>query len=229
MTAKLQREVKIEGLGEVYKVEAPFDEALNSFRAGMIYPLSARDFAFARMQTGKGSSLSNEGTYVREAVLYTPNVVANPALIVRESPLLERLHSQKATETNHIRGDYSVETGEFKEKAIEDRSKRAEERRVFFLRDRNNFEIPTDEFSKNDLVTWLFQDQTKAYGEFLRSAGIENFSVEVLNPVYVNRQESSFIRQLWFPALSEGIDLGGYGRSLAYGVRVHGVDKTISV
>ncbi len=30
MTAKLQREVKVEGLGEVYKVEAPFDQSLAS-------------------------------------------------------------------------------------------------------------------------------------------------------------------------------------------------------
>ena len=188
-------------------------------------PLSARDFAFARMQAGKGSSLSNEGAYVREAVLYTPNVIANPTLVVRESPLLEKLHSQKATETNYIRGDYFMETGEFKEKAIEDRSKRAEERRVLLLRDRNNFEIPTDEFSKDELANWLFQDQTKAYGEFLRDARIENFPVQILNPVYVNKQEGSFIRQVWVPTLSEGIELGGYGRSLNYGARVHGVEK----
>jgi hypothetical protein len=52
---KPKLEATVESLGNIYRVEAPFDEALEALTAQNARIISARDLAYARISQGEDS------------------------------------------------------------------------------------------------------------------------------------------------------------------------------
>lgn len=233
MVEKLEREANVEGLGEVHKVYAPFDQALIALRQkGIKYPISGRDLAFARIQTGERSSLSINGNRIREGCLSAPK---SPVLFARNSPILTKQASKDATQSHRSYQEYFFDIAKYKEQAFQDKNKEPEQRRVliyqrtkFNISTEGYFNIPTDRFSEEELPLWLFRDQAENYGQFLRDAGIREIPVRLSDLDYIDKQKSPFARQLWLLGLDGRSGLYG-GRCLYYYVHVRGVKKTPKV
>ena len=84
--AKATHEAKVEGLGDIYEVSAPFDESMKALRVqGIRQPITSRDLAYARREAGKRSSLCSYGSYTREGFEYAKD---QPVLLKLKSRIL---------------------------------------------------------------------------------------------------------------------------------------------
>ena len=74
------------------------------------------------------------------------------------------------------------------------------------------------------------EKEAKAYGEFLQSAGIKNMPVWAVDKKYVDAQDKSFARQLWFARLDyvSRSGLVGVGRGLHNDWSTRGVRSLVS-
>ena len=106
---KPELEAKIKGLGEIYRVDKPFNEALESLKEQKAKVISSRELAYARIKEGRNSSLSNNGSYTREGFLYLKN---EPVLLDLNSPLLDLQLAEKAVEGNR-KGNYFLADSKF--------------------------------------------------------------------------------------------------------------------
>ena len=117
-------EEEVEGLGNIYRIDVPFDKALESLRDfGIKNPTSSRDLAYARVKEGRRSSLSCYGSYTKEGFLYLKN---EPVLLALNSPLLDFKLAEQAVKTNR-NGNYFITDKKvyvgYREKAENDKSK----------------------------------------------------------------------------------------------------------
>lgn len=168
---ELTEEANIENLGVISYIEAPFNQALDLLIANGDHLISARDLAFARIKMdsdkdslsaweiwnarnrGEYSSLSTEGSFVREGIVR----ISNKCLfLIRESPLIK--YAKEAVEANR-----NGEIFHLSEKDLE-----------YFLNQKDTFELNSsyiqmyhgDEFD-NPLTRWLFKDKAEKYCSFL--------------------------------------------------------------
>lgn len=223
MAYQLTNEAVIGGKSIVY-VDAPFDKGyhLIASRNGKI--ITGRDLAHGRIQTGAGHSLSQSGSYIREGILYDTKGEARP-LLLSVSSILE--NTKKATQAHRGDKEYfptekTVET--YRNQAEEDMNKNPEDRRVLILAQTENFEIPTDRFNEEETTLWLFKDQAKAYGDYLKVNGIKKMLVWLVGKSYTKDQKKPFERQLWLHRRFRS-ELVGYYRRLDYYIRVRGVSR----
>jgi len=190
-------EAEVEGLGEIYRIDRPFNKALESLREQKTKVISSRELAYARIKEGGDSSLCNSGSYTREGFLYLKN---EPVLVALNSPLLDLQLAEQAVEANR-KGNYlSTDKKvyeQYKEQAEQDKNKILQERKVLIFPKRENYEIPTNEFNENELTLFLFKDQAENYGNFLKENEINEMPVWLLDKNYVNSKEGSILTQLW--------------------------------
>ena len=209
-------EADVKGLGIIYKVNKPFDEALKTIKSAGAKVISARDLAYARIQQGKDSSLCNNGSYVREGVLY----VQNKTLFIRNSPLLNQKLAKKAVQAHKSGNEFYVDNKlaeEYQEQTEQDKGKQPEKRKTLAISKRGSFNIPTNRFKDEELTLWFFKDQAESYGEFLRENNINKM------PVYLSgNNKKNFVNQVWFGGLVSRSELVG-SRDLCYDGRVRGV------
>ncbi|MEK6840595.1 MAG: hypothetical protein AABX79_01440 [Nanoarchaeota archaeon] len=178
-------------------VHAPFDKALESLTENGYDVISLPQNAQLRIQQGKNSYISKNGNWTREGILYVPN--GKPKL-VRNSPILNS--AREATEA-HRNGNEFYPTPEQVEKALVDS--------VDFPT--QNIEIPADRFTEEPLTIYAFggEEQARAYGEFLKNAGIQKMSVWAVDKGHVNKQSQPFARQMWLWYLDlESLLIGYY-------------------
>ena len=221
---KPELEAKVEGLGEIYRLNIPFDQALESLKEfGIKTPTSARELAYSRIKEGRMSSLSSNGSYTREGFLYLKD---EPILLALNSPLLDLELARQAVEANK-KGNYFLSDSkiyiEQKEIAENDKSKKPEQRSVLILPKRENYNIPITAFNEDELTLFLFKDKAEDYGMFLRENKINEIPVLLVDKNYVDSQEQSVLTQLWLRGLDGRSGLDGYDRGLDYSGRVRGV------
>lgn len=221
--AKAILEASVKNLGDIYEVKAPWDESLKALRNKRANPINARGLAYARIQEGRNSSLYQYGSYTQEGLIYVPK---SDILLVRKSPLLNKISSEKATQAHREGKEFYLDAGKYQKQAEQDKNKDPQKRKVFTLNKKENFEIPTNRFKDEELSLWLFGDQAEAYGNFLKENNINEMPVWLVSQDHVNNQKQSFARQLWLHYLVIRSDLSGDYRTLNYVNRTRGVQKT---
>ena len=221
---KPRLEAKVEGLGRVYEVEAPFDKALQSLKSLGISPISLRDLVYARIKEGSISSLSNDGSYVKQGIISGRNQLP---LIVENSPLLNRELAIEAVASSGD-GEYFrlQDKGRYEKiliQADQEKKKDPEKRKILILPSMTNFTISrTENF---DIARGLLKDQAEKYLSFLeKDKGISVINFYVIDPHIVKKSENPIITQLWLGSLGNKSGFDGC-RSLYYGCRVRGVLK----
>jgi hypothetical protein len=60
----------------------------------------------------------------------------------------------------------------------------------------SEFHVKTKKFSRHRLTRFLFKDQAKEYGNFLKENGIDEIVFFQRNRNYVQEQDMGFVRQL---------------------------------
>jgi len=214
--ASINLEANVKGLGEVYKVEnAPFDKALKALGDKEI--ITARNLAYARVKEGKDSSLSQDGSYIREGVIYIPNK-QNNRILVRNSLILK--NPEKAVQVHRKGEEYLISkklANEFLEYAKDSKNDSAK----IILSNRSS--IPTNRFGEDQTTVWLFNDIAKEYCLFLKDRGINEISLSFDSNEYIAKQKSPYANQLWFWNLGFGSGFLGCGRGLYVDNRVRGV------
>ena len=140
-------------------VYAPLDKALEALTENGYKVISLPKNAQLRIQQGPRSFISRKGNWTGEGVIYFPN--GKPKL-VRNSPILDS--AKEATQAHKSREEF-YPTKEQIEQALVDSIDFPQE----------NIKIPTDRLSEEALTVWAFggEKEARAYGEFLRNAGIQ--------------------------------------------------------
>ena len=199
----------------VYRVEAPFDEALKSLSSANCRPISSRELAYVRVkQKDRNCSIWNFGNYTREGFLYSKN---KPVLVALNSPLLDLQLAQLAVESNRRAKYFSVDNEvyeRYREIAEDDKNKPTEEIAVLILPKRENYGIPTNRFNENELALFLFKDQAENYGNYLKKEGISAIPIMLIDKNYVDSNEKTFLTQLWISYLENWSVLDGSNRLL---------------
>jgi len=192
-------------------VSAPFDLAKEILEEQSYDIISLPVNAELRIKQGKEAYISQNGNLVREGVLYIPG---KGNKLVRNSPIL--YSAQEATQA-HREGKEFYTTNEAVQKALEDSVDLP----------LANKDIPTKRFNENDVTVWAFgagdSKKAQAYGDFLKDSEINSILVWVIDKDYVKKQNSPFVRQLWFGGLDDRSDLDGDDGDLRDDNRVRGV------
>ena len=182
----LIRDVKKGRLRSAY-VEAPFDVAKDKLERAGYHIISLQENARLRMQERRDSSVSKDGNWTREGVLYVPE---KGVFLVRNSPIMS--HAKEATEVFNRIGKEFYLTNKQVEKA---------------LADSVNLEggaIPTNRFGEDKRSVFAFGEDARAYGEFLRDARIKEMPIFILNP-----SMESYVSPMWLHKpneLKSGLD-----------------------
>ena len=216
MIAKVEFEAKIEGLGEIYKVYAPFDKALEALKSRKAKIITSRDLAYARIQEGSRSDSSTYGSYVKEGDIYIPN--QKGVILTRNSLVLKS--PKQATQAHKKNKKFYID----KKQAMKylEKAKHQKDNSAILLTDFNS--IPTNRFGDDKLTVWLFQDQAKDYGLFLKENGINERPLHFNDQNYI-KQKSPYADQLWLDYLGKWSYFAGDDRFLSYGDMVRGVLK----
>ena len=212
-------EAEISGLGNVYRIEVPFDKAVESLESVKASVISARDLAYARITEGTQSSLSKYGSYIQEGDIYIPS----QGIFLVRNPLLLQLELAEEAVQAHNNKEYLISEAiadEYKEKASD-----SPEAEVFCLR--NLERIQTNRFGEDKRTLWLFQDKAQEYGEFLKEYKITEMPLWFDSQEHINNQESPYANQLWLHDLGSRSDLNGDDWSLSHDDRVRGVFKNL--
>ena len=184
-------------------VYAPLDKALEALTEKGYRVIFLPENVRLRIQQGPRSFISRNGNWTGEGVIYFPN--GKPKL-VRTSPIL--LSAKEATQAHKSREEFYPSQNQIDQALIDS---------IDFPQE--NIKIPTDRLSEEALTVWAFggEKEARAYGEFLREAGIKEMPVYAVNKNRISRQNSPFARQIWFKYLGDGSGLGGYARSIMHG------------
>lgn len=195
----------INGMKSAY-VAAPFDQAKESLENEGYKMISLEQMAQLRIQEGKDSFVSQNGNWTKEGFLYVPK---KGIFLTKNSPIMKS--AEKATEGHRNRQDF-YPTSKQVETALADSCKIT------------NKEIPTSRLAEEELCAYAFGSQAKAYGEFLKEAGIKNLHIYI-----GGMHDKLFATQAWLGGLDYDAVLDGYswgrGSDLASGNWARGVQK----
>lgn len=190
-------------------VYTPFDEAVQTLGSQGFRLITLAENAALRIQQGADSEVSKTYNRVAESAIYTPG---ESPILTRNSPILQ--NPKEATQA-HRNGNEFYITDEQIEIAREDS----------VVLPNKTVEIPTNRFGDDKVTVYAFggEDEARAYGEFLREAGIKEMPVWIADQDYVNQQDQSFARGLWFGRLDGWSVLVAGDRDLVGAVRTRGV------
>lgn len=218
MSSSLKFEGNVEGVGNVYYVEAPFDEEMKLFKENGLALISAKDLAYARIKLGKDHSVSQNGSWIREGDLYVPRRLAGETSIVRLKKSLVIDEPEPAVEA-HKKGNEARIDDDFAMSIFEKAKKGSEDYHVLESADA----IPTDRFGENATAIFLFgKQQAKDYGLFLKDAKINVMRLYFHDIRHINSQ-GPYVSQLWFGWLGNYSNFIGNDRFLNCDFRARGV------
>lgn len=220
MALKPAKEAEVEGVGRILRIDTPFDAAVKAMEKVGAELIDTRDLAYARIKTGKNSSLSDNGSYTIAGYLYAAN---EPPLRARISPLLDADLAKKAVRANREGRYFSTDAGiynKYLKMAKEDKSKKPEKRRVIILPSRETFSISPS--TNKDVFSAAFEDVGVEYLSFI---GQDSIKVYTVDKNTVDGQDGTILTQEWFLRLGDESGLVGLDRGLGYDDRVRGVLK----
>ena len=221
--AKVQIEAQVDGLGDIYYCnDSAFDDASKAVLGKATKLISFRDLAYARIKEGKDSSVSQNGSYIREGSLFVPNA-DNKRIWLRESLVLQNpIDAVKA----HKKGNEYLLPEDF---SVDAHLEKVGKNNYLVLTDTSA--VPTDRFGEDARTVWAFDDQAKEYGAFLKDAGISASNIWMYtdndkgNDKGIDAQSRPFANQLWLLGLGDNSNVGGDSRYLNSNSGVRGVRR----
>jgi hypothetical protein len=162
---------EIKGLGKIMYTPNTEDLFKELKRTGAENIISARDLAYARVNSMRIDSLNVRGFRVSEGIIYIPRekhvTKKKEILLVRKSPLMNEEVFRFDENDGGI--ECQVEPHKYLKKSEQDAVEYIQDREILKLnwKKTHNYKIPTNRFGEEELTMWLFQDQAKIYGEFL--------------------------------------------------------------
>ena len=197
MVRSFKTEARIKGIGRIKFKVAPWDEALETIRLENGEVISAPILAYAKVQTGKDSSISQHTSRIREGGIYVPQ---KGIYLLRNSLLLQPELAKGALIAHEAQKEYSIEDSlakEYMAKASEDKNSE-----VFPLTNLDS--ISTNTFDKDKRVLWLFQDYSEIFGRFLYDNGIQEMPLQFFRQNRIDKEGRPFTNQLDFKGLEFG-------------------------
>ena len=195
--AELKVDVTLEGITSAY-VDGPFDEATRILNENGYRIISSEENALLRMQCSKDSDVSWYGNLTRECFVYVPK---GGIYLVKHSPILD---DAKEVVRKNWRCIENYISHEEVDRILEDSVRIP----TCLLPTTRYGLIPTNRFGDEEVTAYLFGEQAKPYGKFLKDAGIEEMQIELLIKSHYS-QGLAFVRQLWFSSLNYQSELGG--------------------
>ncbi|MEK6899240.1 MAG: NUDIX domain-containing protein [Nanoarchaeota archaeon] len=212
----IEDEFYSERVGRISYINGRFDVAIEkSERIGGDF-ISSRLLSGLRCEVGLFHPLTIEGSYTRDAGVFSPyNEVY--WIAIRDSPLLDRANAVQATKLSFDSREFGVDFDFYKDMVLEDRDKPVERRRAILV-PYNQDCINGD--GSSDLDRFLLSSK---YNGVLREAGYSESPLCVPDRDYIFREGRAFVRQAWLGRVSEGDSSGGkssgtlrfFGRSLS--------------
>jgi hypothetical protein len=218
--SKVTKETHVDGLGTIfYCNDSAFDDAseavLNTKADGLI---TLKELAYARIQEGKDSSVSTNGSYVKEGSLFVPKV-SNKRIWLRESLVLQ--NPADAVKAHKKGNEYLLPEDFDVDKHLEQIGKD----NYFVVSDTTP--VPTNRFDEDSRMQWAFGDVAQQYGQFLADAGIKNVNIymHTNNDNHIDSRARPFANQLWLHRLGDYFYFLGLYRSLYDNGGVRGVRR----
>lgn len=183
-------------LHSAYVVGA-FDKAKQALESAGYRVILLEEQAGLRVQEGTDSSISRRGNWTREGFVYVPS---KGAFLTKNSPIMA--NATEATNCHRSGKDFYL-NDEQVEKSLACSVKIGKT------------EIPTSRFADEEITSFAFGKNAKAYGEFLKK---EN-GIDSIRAYFANSQDKPFARQAWLYVVGSGgrSGLDGIGRGLSYG------------
>lgn len=210
MGIKNEQDIVTEEIQLCYS-EAPFDKAKKSLEELGYDIISLEENARARIYKHLNSDICRYANYTKEGFVHIPK---KGIYLVKDSPILNE--PQKATENHRKMQEYFL---------TNEQSSMALENSVQIPSD--PYSIPANRFGEDKITNFCFGDVAKKYGEFLRNAGINEMLIRMVSQNYIDKQNSSFARQMWFKgfSFSDRSELHGLTTNLHYHYLMLGVKK----
>jgi hypothetical protein len=206
MAVQLNQDIKPVGVSSGV-VRAPFDEAKEALEKAGYQIITARESASLRVDYGTRHSVSTNGNYVKEGVLYVPQ---KGRFITRGSLVLAS--PKDATKAHRSGNEFYVDSAQVD----------------LVLGDSVNVPydaqpIPTNRFGEDPIAKFVFGDMAEKYGAFLKEAKIDAMPLYFNDEGYVNSKDKPYANQLWLRRLGDQSELGGNYRNLDCSFAVRGV------
>ncbi|MFA5797430.1 MAG: hypothetical protein WC916_05330 [Candidatus Woesearchaeota archaeon] len=183
----IEEYVKDQGI--IFYVDSDINIGLDILRSVSFEVISHRDLAYARIQKGINSSLSKYCSFVKEGTIINPEKPYRGRIWVRESLIFKEL--ERVSYANSMCNDYQIKTI-FPHFDIARYIECIPSTDYFIVNskcDVGDINIPTNKFGEDERTVWLFQDQAKEYGYFLKSEakmseGTIHFSDSFSTPIF---------------------------------------------
>jgi len=222
--SNVQIEKHVNDLGNIFCcIDSAFDDASKAVLKKSTELISARDLAYARIQDAKAngswknSSLCNNGSYVREGSLFVPNS-DNKRIWLRESLVLQ--NPSDAVKAHKKSNEYvpkNFKVDEYLEQIGQDN----------YLIVSDTSSVPTNRLGEDARTVWMFKDQAKEYGNFLKDSGKTAMNIWMYNTddKHINSQSGPFANQLWLRGLVDISSIDAFNWDLSLDNRVRGVNR----
>ncbi len=197
---------------EVLSQDGPFDQGVAALRENGLELITSEQLAIIRMRDCPVSLLSTQGTWVAENYNYGNG---KDAEIVIASGSLNPILKQPVEATNaHRQGkEFYLDAAAWKllrDVAESDPYKAIKSGALLVTRKALKSDIPVEAFGETPETVFLFREQAKAYGNWLKAQGIRAVSQWIVDADYAKKQKNAFGRALWVPNLgSRGSVLDG--------------------
>lgn len=221
-----------EGL-EIWSQDGPFDAGIAELRRPdesrqkpSLELITAEQLAIIRMRDSPVSLFSVEGTWVAENYNYCNG--RNAEIVIASGSLNPILKQPVEATSAHLRGkEFYIDDAAWKQLrgvAERDPYKAMKSGALLVMRNDLKSEIPVEALGETPETVFLFREQAKAYGNWLKAQGISSVPQWTAKVGYAKKQDKAFGRALWVHDLSgrSGLNGGSYDLHLDLG-RVRGV------
>ncbi|HYD03758.1 MAG TPA: hypothetical protein VEC16_05670 [Alphaproteobacteria bacterium] len=213
--SEIHKEGHFGGMEVIYCHDSPFNIAAQTILEESDELITARSLAIARMETGKMSSFSYNGSYINEGSLFIPRSKSGKRIWLRKSLVLD--HLEDAVKNHDNKSECLLPKfnhREFLESIGKDN--------YCIIKDFSY--IPTTRFGEDERTSWLFQEAAVDYGLFLNDTGISKIYIYMNNDdKYIDIQHAPFINQLWVRKISGNSNIDGDDKYLINNNMVRGI------
>jgi len=180
----------VKGKLESAYVKTRFDMAMEKLRSKGYRIITLSENAKLRMQEGEDAFISQHGNWTAEDFIYLPGSYDNKPVYITKKLLITQ-NAEKATECHRCYEEFCL-SPEQVDYALED---------AVQVKDTV---IPTNRFGEDELTSFCFGKQAKAYGKFLKNAGLDKIEIYLDKHIW-----KPFARKVWFSGVCDRSGLCG--------------------
>ncbi len=217
----MRRDVIPHKVSILYTVDGSFDTGITALKGQKLEIYTAAELARLRIQAGPEHSVSTNWSWVGEGYVYMPN---GDILIAsrKYNPLIP--NARAATKAHREDKEFFLEdkvAAALRDRAQKDPNEAAQSGVLLLRRKKVMAEYQTNCLADEAVPVFLFGDQARPYGAFLRAQGISSIPHYIVEVGYAKKQEQAFGRAFAVDGLLGRSQLSGYY------VDLHGVNGRI--